>query len=126
MEETIETKNEKNKVDVKYAEIDQEVLDIAGKEDIFGVFEDEKQMRRAEFNFLCEFLSELKDVVKYADDFVNTLTICSNDKLVDFFTNVKGNVEKEKTRLSALEKVEKSHKKTTKKKESSKKVTKKD
>jgi hypothetical protein len=99
------------------------VLDIAGKEDIFGVFEDEKQMRRAEFNFLCEFLSELKDVVKYADDFVNTLTICSNDKLVDFFTNVKGNVEKEKTRLSALEKVEKSHKKTTKKKESSKKVT---
>lgn len=123
MEKTINNEQEEKKFDVKYAEIDQEVLDIAGKEDLFGVFEDEKQMRRAEFNFFCELLSELRNVVKTADDLVNTLTICSNDKLVDFFTNVKGNFEKEKTRVSAMEKVRQSHKKSTKKKENRKKVT---
>ena len=121
MEKTINNEQEEKKLDVKYAEIDQEVLDIAGKQDIFGVFEDEKQMRRVEFNFLCELLSELKNVTKSADDLVNTLTICANDKLVDFFSKVKTNFENEKTRVSAMEKVKKSHQKSTKKKETSKK-----
>ena len=114
--------NEKNeKIEVKSAGIDKDVLDIMTQEDVLMAVQDEKMMKRFELNFLCEFLSEIKGLRKDFDEFSQMISVCSADKLADFFKELQGNVAKEEQRLNAQEKIKKSHQKPKKTTTNSKK-----
>ena len=86
------TQATKEKVDIKAAEIDPDVL---GRDCVLKVIDNEKEMRRAELNCLCEMLSQLNHLHIALDEMLNILSIAGNDKIVEFFSAVRENMEKE-------------------------------
>lgn len=103
------------KIEVKHASIDREVLDIMKQEDILEAIKDEKQLNRLKLNFFCEFLSEIRELRKEFDDFMQMISVCSADKVANFFKELQTNVAQEEKRLELHEKIKQSHKKSTKK-----------
>ena len=102
-------------IDVKPAGIDKEVLDIMSQEDIISTISDDKQMKRFMLNCFCEFLSQIKDLRKEFDEFMEMISVCSADKLAEFFKELQKNVETEEVALKVQEQIKKGHKKSTKK-----------
>ena len=114
--------NEKKEVvDVKPAGIDKEVLDVMKHEDILEAISDDKQVKRLILNCFCEFLSEIKDLRKEFDNFMQTISVCSADKLMGFFKEVQKNVVDEENRIELQEKIKESHKKPKKSTKNAKK-----
>lgn len=109
--------NEKNvtKVETTDAKIDKDVLDVMKNEDILKALEDDKQVKRLILNCFCEFLSEVKGLRKDFDEFSQMISVCSADKLADFFKELHSNVAKEEKRLELRDKMAQSHKKSSKK-----------
>ena len=62
-----------------------------------------------------EFLSEIKGLRKDFDEFSQMISVCSADKLADFFKELHSNVAKEEKRLELRDKIAQSHKKSSKK-----------
>ena len=116
------------KIKVESAGIDKDVLDIMTQEDVLKAISDETQMKRFELNFLCEFLSEIKGLRKDFDEFSQMISVCSAEKLADFFKELQGNVAQEQKRMELQEKMSQSHKKSkkvnTKSSQNSKKLSK--
>ena len=116
------------KIKVESAGIDKDVLDIMTQEDVLKAISDETQMKRFELNFFCELLSEIKGLRKDFDEFSQMISVCSAEKLADFFKELQGNVEQEKKRMELQEKMSQSHKKSkkvnTKSSQNSKKLSK--
>lgn len=110
-------KNEKNvtKVETTDAKIDKDVLDVMKNEDILTALGDDKQVKRLILNCFCEFLSEIKGLRKDFDEFSQMISVCSADKLADFFKELHSNVAKEEKRLELRDKIAQSHKKSSKK-----------
>lgn len=106
----------KEQVEVKRASIDRDVLDIMNQEDILKAIEDDKQLNRFKLNFFCEFLSEIKELRKEFDDFMQMISVCSADKLTNFFKELQKNVVTEEKIVQLHEKIGQSHKKSSKKK----------
>ncbi|MEG1582231.1 MAG: hypothetical protein RR334_03680 [Clostridia bacterium] len=109
-----------NKKDIKKTEIvdsgiDKDVLEIMASENIIDGMGDQTQINRVILNCFCELLSEVKDMTRSFDDFMSTLTICSADKLSDFFVKLRSNVEDEQKVQRVQNKVKKSHLKSKKK-----------
>lgn len=115
--------NEKNvkKVETTEAKIDKDVLDVLKNEDILKAISDDKQVKRLILNCFCEFLSEIKDLRKEFDEFSQMISVCSADKLADFFKELHSNVAQEEKRIELQEKISQSHKKPKKSKSSVKK-----
>ena len=109
--------NEKNvtKVETTDAKIDKDVLDVMKNEDILTAIGDDKQVKRLILNCFCEFLSEIKGLRKDFDEFSQMISVCSADKLADFFKELHSNVAKEEKRLELRDKMAQSHKKSSKK-----------
>lgn len=109
--------NEKNvtKVETTDAKIDKDVLDVMKNEDILTAIGDDKQVKRLILNCFCEFLSEIKGLRKDFDEFSQMISVCSADKLADFFKELHSNVAKEEKRLELRDKIAQSHKKSSKK-----------
>ena len=109
--------NEKNitKVETTDAKIDKDVLDVMKNEDILTALGDDKQVKRLILNCFCEFLSEIKGLRKDFDEFSQMISVCSADKLADFFKELHSNVAKEEKRLELRDKIAQSHKKSSKK-----------
>ena len=109
--------NEKNvtKVEATDAKIDKDVLDVMKNEDILTAIGDDKQVKRLILNCFCEFLSEIKGLRKDFDEFSQMISVCSADKLADFFKELHSNVAKEEKRLELRDKIAQSHKKSSKK-----------
>ena len=109
--------NEKNvtKVETTDAKIDKDVLDVMKNEDILTALGDDKQVKRLILNCFCEFLSEVKGLRKDFDEFSQMISVCSADKLADFFKELHSNVAKEEKRLELRDKIAQSHKKSSKK-----------
>ena len=109
--------NEKNvtKVETTDAKIDKDVLDVMKNEDILTAIGDDKQVKRLILNCFCEFLSEIKGLRKDFDEFSQMISVCSADKLADFFKELHSNVAKEEKRLGLRDKMAQSHKKSSKK-----------
>ena len=109
--------NEKNvtKVETTDAKIDKDVLDVMKNEDILTAIGDDKQVKRLILNCFCEFLSEIKGLRKDFDEFSKMISVCSADKLADFFKELHSNVAKEEKRLELRDKIAQSHKKSSKK-----------
>jgi len=106
---------EKNtKPQITEAKIDKEVLDIMKNEDILKAVNDDKQVKRLILNCFCEFLSEIKGLRKDFDEFSQMISVCSADKLADFFKELHSNVAQEEKRLELKEKMAQSHKKPKK------------
>jgi HSP20 family molecular chaperone IbpA len=116
------------KIKVESAGIDKDVLDIMTQEDVLKAISDETQMKRFELNFFCEFLSEIKGLRKDFDEFSQMISVCSAEKLADFFKELQGNVAQEQKRVELQEKMSQSHKKSkkvnTKSSQNSKKLSK--
>lgn len=106
----------KEKITVSGGEIDKEVLDIMSQEDVLKAINDDVQMRRMELNLFCEFLSEIKAVKSEFEQFAQMVSICSSNKIADFFKTLKSNVEDENARIELQEKMKESHKKSKKRK----------
>lgn len=104
----------KEKIKVESAGIDKDVLDIMTQEDVLKAISDETQMKRFELNFFCEFLSEIKGLRKDFDEFSQMISVCSAEKLADFFKELQGNVAQEQKRMELQEKMSRSHKKSKK------------
>ena len=104
----------KEKIKVESAGIDKDVLDIMTQEDVLKAISDETQMKRFELNFFCEFLSEIKGLRKDFDEFSQMISVCSAEKLADFFKELQGNVAQEQKRMELQEKISQSHKKSKK------------
>lgn len=90
--------NEKKEVTIENGGIDKEVLEAIVKNDVLSSIQDQKQINRVVLNCLCEFLSELMHLNKSVDSFLDVLTICGSDKLQEFFTKFKSNVEEEQNK----------------------------
>ena len=119
-----ENKIEKEKPTVEQAGIDQDVLDEMVKDNILKATTDDTQMNRAMLNCLCEMLSQFKQMNKAFEDFSNMISICGADKLVDFFSKLKTNVNNEVARQNVEKEIKKSHKKSQKGKSKDDKIVK--
>lgn len=114
----MENQENTKKVEKSDAKIDKDVLDVMKDEEILAVLEDDKQVKRLILNCFCEFLSEIKGLRRDFDEFSQMISVCSADKLGEFFKELHGNVAQERKRLEVKERVAQSHKKprkTTKK-----------
>lgn len=120
--EKIEEKE--TKVDVKEGKIDKDVLDVMKDEDVLKALGDDKQIKRVILNCFCEFLSEIRQLRKEFDEFSQMISVCSADKLADFFKELQSNVSQETKRLNVKEKISKSHLKSKKSSKNLKKVRK--
>ena len=110
----MENKEKETKVQVTEAKIDKDVLDIMKNEDILATMEDDKQVKRLILNCFCEFLSEIKGLRRDFDEFSQMISVCSADKLADFFKELHGNVSQETKRMELRDKIAKSHQKSKK------------
>jgi hypothetical protein len=110
----MENKEKETKVQVTEAKIDKDVLDIMKNEDILATMEDDKQVKRLILNCFCEFLSEIKGLRRDFDEFSQMISVCSADKLADFFKELHGNVAQETKRMELRDKIAKSHQKSKK------------
>lgn len=110
----MENKEKETKVQVTEAKIDKDVLDIMKNEDILATMEDDKQIKRLILNCFCEFLSEIKGLRRDFDEFSQMISVCSADKLADFFKELHGNVSQETKRMELRDKIAKSHQKSKK------------
>ena len=111
----MENKEKVTKVETTDAKIDKDVLDIMKNEDVMASISDDKQVKRLILNCFCEFLSEIKGLRKDFDEFSQMISVCSADKLADFFKELHSNVAKEEKRLELRDKIAQSHKKSSKK-----------
>ena len=102
--------------EIKQAGIDRDVLNILNDEQILASLSDEKSAKRFELNCFCELLSQLKELNKEFDEFAQLLSVCSAQKLADFFRKLNENVEQERKNIELQEKMKKSHKKPAKNK----------
>lgn len=106
---------EKNeKIEITQASIDKDVLDIMKNDDVLTAISDDKQVKRLILNCFCEFLSEIKGLKKEIDEFNQMISICSAEKIANFFKELQTNVKNEEKRIELQEKMSKSHKKSKK------------
>ena len=111
----MENKEKVTKVETTDAKIDKDVLDIMKNDEVMASISDDKQVKRLILNCFCEFLSEIKGLRKDFDEFSQMISVCSADKLADFFKELHSNVAKEEKRLELRDKIAQSHKKSSKK-----------
>ena len=110
----MENKENVQKVETTDAKIDRDVLDIMKNDEILSSMSDDKQIKRLILNRFCEFLSEIKGLRRDFDEFAQMISVCSADKLADFFKELHGNVAQEEKRIELREKIAKSHQKSKK------------
>ena len=91
-------------------EMDADVLEAIKEEKILAGISDDKMVKRLILNCFCEFLSTTKQLHAALDEMSQMINICAGDKLASFFRDVRGNFEKEKTRVQVQEKISQSHK----------------
>lgn len=106
---------ENKKVEITDLGIDADVLQDITKDDVLLTIENPELLNRAILNCFAETLSELKKVAKTLNQFYQTISICSQDKILDYFVKLNENVKAEENRLKAQEKIHADHKKTSKK-----------
>ena len=106
-------KEEKENV-VEFANIDKDILEIALNDNVYETMQDSVKRKRVIVNFLAEFLSSLKAIDKNMDEVAKDITICTSDKVLDFFIKTKDNIEKEENKQKAKAIVEQSHQKPKK------------
>lgn len=69
--------------------IDEEVIKVMTDKKLLKMLDNPRDIKRYELNALCELLSMLNKTLEKLIELNSTITILSNDKLVDIFTNIK-------------------------------------
>ena len=93
------------------AEIDDHILKLAGEGNILKGMTDQAQINRVMLNCFCELLAQAQHLSHAFDNFNEVLSICSMEKMNDFFTKSRKNFEKEKKRVEENTKKAKNGKK---------------
>lgn len=101
-------------------EVDEEVQRLLDAKQVELGVSCEKQMRRTELNFYCEFYSQLKELNKELENLNNVINMVSTDKLADYFSKVTENYTAEEKKAKFKAKCAKSHAKTAKNAKTSK------
>lgn len=97
----------------KQGQIDEDVkMDLKQQVDL-GL-SNEKQMRRTELNYYCEFLSSLREMNKNLSELHNTINMLGEDKLMAYFKEVNDNFRKEEVNAKCRKKVSMEHQKPKK------------
>jgi len=97
----------------KQGQIDEDVkMDLKQQVDL-GL-SNEKQMRRTELNYYCEFLSSLREMNKNLSELHNTINMLGEDKLMAYFKEVNENFRKEEANAKCRKKVSMEHQKPKK------------
>ena len=120
----MENEKKTQKPEVTEAKIDKDVLDIMKNEDVLKGLKDDVQVKRVILNCFCELLSEIKGLRTDFDEFSQMISVCSADKLADFFKELHSNVAQEEKRIELSRKMAKSHLKPKKSTKSVKKSSK--
>lgn len=113
-----------NKVEVKGGSIDTDVLQIMKEADVLKAISDDTQIKRVILNCACEMYGEIKKMNDTFEELMKIVSTCSADKLRAFFKEVQKNVTDETQRLELQEKIKKSHLKSKKAKNLTKKTRK--
>lgn len=109
--------DEKKTVDtVTSGEIDQVSIDAIHAKKVDLSTSDEKQMRRVELNYYCEFYGLAKKLNVALDELSSVVTIAGQEKIYDFFKGVRSNTAKEITRQAVQKKIKQGHKRKSTKK----------
>ena len=95
--------------------IDKDVLDVMKNNNVLDALKDDVQIKRVILNCFCELLSEIKGLRTDFDEFSQMISVCSSDKLADFFKEVRSNFVEEKQRANVRAKIAQGHKKPKKK-----------
>lgn len=82
--------------EVQKAGIDADVLEVMVKKSAITAIDSEEEMRRVEVNCLAEMLSEMKNLNTGLAQMLDVLTICGNEKIVDFFNKLTENMDEAK------------------------------
>mgnify|MGYP006921153484 CR=1 FL=1 len=109
------TRAENTEKKTRSGQIDEDVLKQVSREDIFKALDDEKLLKRAEFNFFCELLSLSKKLNEALNDLNQLISVLGAEKIGAFYKTLMTNVVEEKKRLELQEKISQSHKKRAKK-----------
>lgn len=104
---------EKEKVQATGGCIDKEVLDVMKQTDVLASISSDKEMNRLILNCFCELLSEITDLKKGFDEFMQLVSVCASDKLAAFFKELSTNVIQEEKRQNTLKRIQ-DHKKPKK------------
>ena len=99
------------KVDIQNAGIDKDVLEAITKDLIEKTVNDQTLLNRAIVNCLAETISELKNVSRSLNNFYQVISICSQEKILEYFGELDKNVKAEEKRLIAQQKIHQDHKK---------------
>lgn len=110
----MEEVKKEEEINVGVGKIDVDVLDAMKQEDVLEAISDDKQLKRLMLNFFCEFLSEIKDLRKDFDEYMQFISVCSADKMANFYKELEKNVKDEKNRIEVQENMKKSHLKSKK------------
>lgn len=95
--------------EIKTAEIDEDVVKTISEADILKSVENDTQMKRALLNFVCETISQLKEMSANISELQNILSICSNDKMYDYLCKVQAIQKKEIVKEKIKDKIKQSH-----------------
>lgn len=105
---------EKKTIDIREVGIDEDVLEQITKDDVNKIIKDPKLLNRAILNCFAECLSEIKKVTKILNQFNQTISIVSQEKLLDYFGELDKNIKQEEKRLTTQKIIKESHKKSKK------------
>ena len=92
----MENKEKEIKKNKNNEEIDNEIQKKLAKDNIIKTLGDQKLIRRAELNAICELNSEMVKLNTMFEQFFNVILMASADKLRDFFAETQSNVNKAK------------------------------
>lgn len=105
---------ENKEIQVQTGSIDKDVLDIMKDKDFLTALGSEIETKRVILNCFCEFLSEIKGLRNDINELTDLITVCSAEKVGDYFKELQKNVKNEQKRLELEEKIHQSHKKSKK------------
>ena len=84
--------------------LDNYALNVIAEDNILDGIKDEKQIQRVALNYECETLRELKELDKALTMMDYIFSICSKEKMVQMFTKIDENLEKETKKAQKSEK----------------------
>lgn len=95
-------------------EIDKNAQEELNKKQVELGISDEKEMRRTELNFYCEFYSTLVKLNEKLEEVNTLISEIGAERIGDYLKTLSNNVKKEEQRLILQKQIEKSHKKPKK------------
>lgn len=106
--------NNEQKLEIKQASIDTDILEIMKQEDFAKSMDDPILFKRYELNYLAENLSLMHQVEKMIETLVNVVTMAYAKPLAEYYNHAEDNVKEEEKVQKTMKIIGKSHLKSKK------------